>query len=74
MRLILTRLISAAVIGAVVGLAIGFTVHDLSGGYVSFRSWIHVTASVGSYNPIYWLLSGVIVAVAAVFLIHPPIT
>jgi hypothetical protein len=45
MRLLLTRLVSAAVIGAVVGLAIGYTVYILSDGYVSFRSWIKVTGA-----------------------------
>jgi hypothetical protein len=57
------RLLPAMIIGAVLALAIGYSVHELSGGGL-FREWVRLDAD----DVVVWLIGGIIVAVAATFL------
>lgn len=58
------RLLSILIIGAMLGLAIGFSVHELSRGGVFF-AWI--TGHTGQ-DALVWLVGGIIVAAAVAYL------
>jgi hypothetical protein len=61
--------IPAALIGAVVGLAIGFTVHKATGELGDFSVWISPTHYFGRpLEALIWMIGGIIVALAAAYL------
>jgi hypothetical protein len=59
-----TRLLSILIIGAMMGLAIGFSVHEFSRGGVFF-AWI--TGRTWQ-DALVWLIGGIIVAAAVAYL------
>jgi hypothetical protein len=68
------RLFPAGAIGAVIGLAIGYTVEKLSHDHVGdFWDWINPPNLFfgEGRDPIFWLVGGITVASATVILLHP---
>jgi hypothetical protein len=62
--------IPAILIGAVFGLAIGFTVHRATTyGTDNFTVWVSDVYSGYNYDSLFWTLGGVIVAAAIVLIL-----
>jgi hypothetical protein len=59
-------------IGAVVGLAIGYTVHRATGHSENFITWINPLSTISYYwtDGLAWMMGGIIVGLAAASL--PP--
>jgi hypothetical protein len=59
-------------IGAVVGLAIGYTVHRATGHSENFVTWINPLSTISYYwtDGLAWMIGGIIVGLAAAYL--PP--
>jgi hypothetical protein len=59
-------------IGAVVGLAIGYTVHRATGHSEDFITWINPLSTISYYwtDGLAWMMGGIIVGLAAASL--PP--
>jgi hypothetical protein len=64
------RLFPAMIIGAVLGVAFGYTVHKLSkDGVGDFLIWInHKYLMSGNYDVYFWATGGAIVAATAAFM------
>jgi hypothetical protein len=58
-------------IGAVVGLAIGYTVHRATGHSENFIAWINPLSSISYYwtGGFAWMIGGIIVGLAASYLL-----
>jgi hypothetical protein len=64
----LRRLVASAVIGAVLGLAIGYVAYKATGGLFDFSGWITQFGFGRPLDALLWALGGAIVGAAAAYL------
>jgi LDH2 family malate/lactate/ureidoglycolate dehydrogenase len=61
--------LAGAVIGAVLGLAIGYVTHKATGGLGDFFVWINPEHFFGRFHDaMSWMIGGIVVGIAATFL------
>jgi hypothetical protein len=64
----LRTLFPAIVIGAILGLALGYTLNRVTAGIDDFSIWISDAYTGYNYDALFWTLGGVIVAWAIAFI------